>query len=97
MILRVDLRDVLVAHPQALDRAGAHVLDEDVAVLNYLKCDGAVGFFLEIELDVALVVVGRNMQDRGAVDSGRHSGREIVAAGPFHPDHVGAHRAQQLG
>ncbi len=91
---RIDLGNSFVAQPQTLDRAGAHVLDEDVAALDDLKREGAIGFFLEVELDIALVLIGGDMQDRRAVNPWWNASGEIVAAGPFHPDNVGAHGAQ---
>src|SRR5580704_16720407 len=47
----IDLTDVRVTEAQPLHRTGAHVLHENVTLLDNLQRDGAVSFFLEVQLD----------------------------------------------
>src|SRR5271166_5455431 len=60
----INLGDDLVAESEPFHRARSHVLHEDVALLDNLERDCAVGFLLEVELDHPLVVIGGNVEHR---------------------------------
>ncbi len=98
---RVDLRQVLVAEAQRVERAGAIVLDEHVGCRDQLLQDFAAAFGLEIERDRALV---RGLREKARahlaviqflVGARRAALVRIVRIVDL--DHVGAEHRQLIG
>src|SRR5215472_7849501 len=92
---RVDRREVVVAETEALHRARAEVLDEDVGAAGERLHDLRALRGLEIERHAALVAIEEQIGRRLAVLVGRPRPRLVAGAGVFHLDDVGAEIGKQ--
>ena len=100
--LRRDLPHHVFAQANALDDAGAHVLDEHIGALQQLlhQIHAALVFGIDRDRALGAIVV----QERGgkAALTVRHGAGEVAAAGVLDLDHLGAlvgqhHRRQGAG
>ena len=94
--LRIDRHHGVVANAQAIDRAGAEVLDDHVGVLRQAQEHRATSGRLEIEAQAALVAVLREKLHALAVDElVAQVARQVAALGFLDLDHVGPQVAEQ--
>ena len=99
---RVDLGELLLAQPEAGERAGAEVLDDGVGPRGEAAQDALPTFGLEVEREAALPGVEVEEEPaalgmRLVVGEGAGAPRGVAAVGPLDLDHVGAVVAEQLG
>ena len=90
-------RSTVVAEAQSLERAGAHRLDHDMGVSDevLVRLDARVG--LEVEHDRALAPADVQVEQRVALDDRPRHLSDVVAAGRFDLDDVGAEVGQMGG
>src|SRR6266851_3328100 len=94
----VQLLDDVVAEPQALDRAGRHVLDRDVGLLQHLLDDLETARRFEVEGDRFLVGV-ELMEIPGIVvrPPGLKPAAGVAGLRVLDLDHLGAEPGERLG
>ncbi len=95
---RVDLAQVVVAQPEALQGSQRVVLGEDVHLLDQLQEHRLAALVLEVKRDAALVGVEQDEIKR--IDAGALAYRPaslFASAGTLDLDYVGPHPRQQFG
>ena len=92
----VQLRQGLVAHAPAFERAGAEVLDQHVGLLDQLACDVLALGAAQVERDRALVARLHLPPDGGAVLDQAPVAQRVAGAGRLDLDDVGAEFAERL-
>src|SRR5258708_12044821 len=93
---RIKLANLLVPKTEAIERARAEILNDDVRVAAHVDHDFACFRPVEVDAEVALTGILLRIVDRHAVDV-RHASATRVAAGRFDLCDVGAEIAQCFG